>query len=75
MIKLYKTFTKLHQVFVSKLGFTLKMVNFFTDNYLHILEFECFSIKKTFCDCSFAETSTYVKGLYNVSERLRLNKP
>ena len=74
MINLYKTFTKLDQAFVSKLSFTLKMVNLLTENYLHILEFEYFSIK-TFCDCSLAETSIYVKGLYNISERLRLNKP
>ena len=30
---------------------------------------------KNFYGCSLAETSTYVKGLYSVSERLRLNKP
>ena len=50
------------------------MVNLSTDNYLHKYKnSNIFSIK-TFCGCSLAESSTYVKGFYNVSERLRLNK-
>ena len=36
MISFYKTFTELYPALVSKLSFTLKMVNLFTDNYLHI---------------------------------------
>ena len=64
-----------HQALDSKLSFPLKIGSFIHQLLsTYILEFDFFH-NNLFYDCSLVVTSTYVKRLYNVSKRLRLNKP